>query len=63
MYSRAFQNVLIEARIEDLRRSRGTSIHPRHTRGPGNARAFALLAMPRLRVAGQAPTVTSGRQS
>lgn len=63
MYSPAFQNVLIEARIEDLCRSRGTSIPPRRTRGRRNARAFALLAMPRLRVGGQTPTAMSGRQS
>ena len=62
MYSPAFHTALIDSRIEDLRRSRGTSIHPRRTRGRRNPRAFALSAMPSLGVFGQAPSATAGRQ-
>ena len=41
MYSPALQTLLIEARIEDLRRARGTSIHSHRSREDHNARAGA----------------------
>jgi hypothetical protein len=41
MYSPAFQTVIADARIEDLRRARGTSIQPHRSREDGNPRPGA----------------------
>jgi hypothetical protein len=63
MYSPAFHTALIDSRIEDLRRSRGTSIHSRRARRHRSPRAFSLSAMPHRGVLGQAPSPTSGQRS
>jgi hypothetical protein len=63
MHSPVLQTILIDARIEDIRRSRGASIHRRRTRDWRILHAFAHSAMPRLVVVGQAPTARSGRRS
>jgi hypothetical protein len=39
MYSPAFHPLLIDTRIEDLHRARGTSIHPHRGREDRNSRA------------------------
>ena len=47
MYSPAFQTVIADARIEDLRRTRGTSRHPdggRQDRHPRPAARWDLLS-------------------
>jgi hypothetical protein len=41
MYSPAFRTVLIDARVEDLRAARGTSVQPDGGRGARNPRATA----------------------
>ena len=41
MYSPAFQTVIADARIEDLRRARGTSRHPDSGREDPNRRPAA----------------------
>ena len=41
MYSPAFQTDIANARIEDLRRARGTSIHPHRSREDRNPRPAA----------------------
>jgi hypothetical protein len=57
MYSASFRTLLIDARIEDLRRARGTSIHPDRSRGARNPRGTAAwewatrVGIPRLEVA------------
>jgi hypothetical protein len=52
MYSPAFQTVIADARIEDLRRARATSIHPHRSSEDSNPRSDArrrLLSLPRIR--------------
>jgi hypothetical protein len=44
MYSPAFQTILADARVEDLRRARGTSIQPHHGREDRDPRATARFA-------------------
>jgi hypothetical protein len=47
MHSPAFQTVISDARIEDLRRTRGTSRHPdssREDRNPRPAARWGLLS-------------------
>jgi hypothetical protein len=41
MYSPAFQKDIADARIEDLRRARGTAIEPRRSREDTNPRRAA----------------------
>jgi hypothetical protein len=41
MYSQAFVTLLADARIEDLRRARGTSMQPHGPREPRHPRAAA----------------------
>jgi hypothetical protein len=46
MYSTAFQTVIADARIEDLRRARGTSIEPHSSAedsNPGPSARWGLL--------------------
>jgi hypothetical protein len=43
MYSPAFQKDTADARIEDLRRARGTSIHLHGSRDPRPAARWGLL--------------------
>jgi hypothetical protein len=66
MYSPAFQKDIADARIEDLRRARGTSIHPHGSRHPrpqrvgdcSVARASGAWYSPTHRVQTEAPVMT-----
>lgn len=67
MYSPAFQLLLVDTRIEDLRRARGTSIRPypsredRTRRAPARSALLSRLGMRRVALADAFRTASGPR--